>query len=64
MKLNLNPNLSRPDDFYEMLINTQRCMNDEEVQLMNAKLVLVFANHIGDMDVLKEAMDVVAKKKG
>ncbi len=58
MQLNLDPNIARPDDFYEKLIDMQRGLSDDEVQLVNARLILVLANHIGDMDVLEQAMDV------
>ena len=58
MKLNLSPNIDRPDDFYEKLIAMQRDLSDDEVQLVNAKLILVLANHIGDREVLEEAMAV------
>ncbi|MBR9970248.1 DUF2783 domain-containing protein [Magnetospirillum sulfuroxidans] len=44
------------DDFYEMLIETHRDLTDEQSALVNAKLILLLANHIGDMDVLAEAM--------
>jgi len=56
MKLNLEPNIDNPDDFYEKLIDMQRDLSEDEVQLVNAKLILVLANHIGDLDVLDEAM--------
>jgi len=56
MKLNLEPNIDNPDDFYEKLIDMQRDLSEDEVQLVNAKLILVMANHIGDLDVLDEAM--------
>ena len=58
MKLNLSPNIEQPDDFYEKLIAMQRDLSDDEVQLVNAKLILVLANHIGDREVLEEAMAV------
>jgi len=60
MSLNLSPNILNPDDFYQKLIDLQRNLSDDEVQLMNAKLILVLANHIGDADVLEEAMGVAA----
>jgi Protein of unknown function (DUF2783) len=44
------------DDFYEMLINTHRGLTDEQSELLNAKLVLLLANHIGDLQVLREAL--------
>ena len=59
MSLNLKANIAKPDAFYLRLIDLQRDLNEDEIQLMNAKLILVLANHIGDMDVLTEAMAVV-----
>ena len=56
MKLNLDPNIADPDDFYRELIDSQREMDDEEAALMNCKLVLLLANHIGDRDVFREAL--------
>ena len=54
--LHLTPRISDPDGFYEELINSQRELSDDQVELMNAKLVLILANHIGDRAVLSEAM--------
>ena len=54
--LDTEPNLAAPDDFYERLIATHRGLSDEDSVLVNAKLVLLLANHIGDADVLDEAM--------
>jgi hypothetical protein len=54
--LNTEPNLAAPDDFYERLIATHRGLTEEESGLVNAKLVLLLANHIGDAAVLEQAM--------
>ena len=54
--LNIEPNIARPDDFYEALIDTHRALTREQSELVNCKLVLLLANHIGDADVLREAM--------
>ena len=65
--LNTHPNFGRPgtqplnayspgDDFYEQLIHTHRGLSDEQSRLLNAKLVLLLANHIGDLDVLQQAL--------
>lgn len=56
MSLNLKANIARPDDFYQELIDMQRDMSEDDVQLMNAKLILIMANHIGDQETLSEAM--------
>ena len=54
--LNTEPNIPAPDDFYERLIATHRGLSDDESALVNAKLVLLLANHIGDADELAQAM--------
>ena len=63
--LNTEPNMAAPDDFYEDLIALHRDLSEGESALVNAKLVLLLANHIGDPEVLAAAMaaarqDVVA----
>jgi hypothetical protein len=54
--LNIEPNISRPDDFYERLIDTHRDLTRDESEQVNCKLVLLLANHIGDPDVLNDAL--------
>ncbi|MET3495369.1 DUF2783 domain-containing protein [Variovorax boronicumulans] len=51
------PNLEAPDDFYEALIEAHQGMATEESHAFNARLVLVLANHIGSLAVLREAFD-------
>jgi hypothetical protein len=50
------PNLAAPDDFYEQLIAMHRGLTDDASALCNAKLVLLLANHIGDTEVLRQAL--------
>ena len=57
-RLNVEPNIERPDDFYEALIDTHRDLTREQSEAVNAKLILLLANHIGDAEVLNEAMRV------
>lgn len=58
MTLQLEPNLSDPDGFYEELIACQRDLSDEQAELFQARLLLVLANHVGDRQVLSQAMRV------
>ena len=44
------------DDFYEALIETHRDLSDEQSEAVNARLILLLANHIGDIAVLREAL--------
>ncbi|MEO8755170.1 MAG: DUF2783 domain-containing protein, partial [Casimicrobiaceae bacterium] len=49
-------NLAAPDDFYEELLAVHRELTDAQSALVNARLILLLANHIGDADVLRAAM--------
>jgi hypothetical protein len=66
--LNTQPNFGVPgqryvraytpgDTFYEMLIAAHEGLDDEQSQRLNARLVLMLSNHIGDLRVLREAFD-------
>ncbi|MGE0310956.1 MAG: DUF2783 domain-containing protein [Lautropia sp.] len=52
----IDPNLSAPDDFYEQLIDMHRDLSAAQSQTVNASLILLLANHIGDASVLADAM--------
>ncbi|WP_162652865.1 DUF2783 domain-containing protein [Lentilitoribacter sp. Alg239-R112] len=58
MSLNLKPNIENPDLFYEMLTDAQREMSDEEANDMNARLVLILANQVGNLEDLKDAIEL------
>ena len=57
------PHLESPDDFYEALIDTHRDLDTAASHALNARLVLLLANHIGRLDVLKNAL-VLARAGG
>lgn len=54
--LNTQPNLARPDDFYEALIDMHRDLDEAQSQSANAQLILLLANHVGEHDALMEAI--------
>ena len=56
MRLNTAPNLADPDRFYHQLIELHEDRSEEDSRMINASLILLLANHIGDMEVLAEAM--------
>lgn len=56
--LNTEPNLDAPDDFYEALIDAHRDLSATQSHQLNAKLILLLANHIGQLDVLKQALQI------
>jgi hypothetical protein len=56
--------LADPDGFYERLIEMHRGLDEEQSRLVNAKLILLLANHIGDDAVLAEAMEMARANFG
>ncbi|RAI57362.1 DUF2783 domain-containing protein [Roseicella frigidaeris] len=54
--LNTDLNLAAPDDVYEALVALHRDLTPEQSRLVNAKLILLLANHVGDAEVLRQAM--------
>lgn len=54
--LQLDANIPDPDGFYEALINTHQGLSDEESEQLNARLILILANHVGDRGVLDQAL--------
>jgi hypothetical protein len=45
------------DAFYEALMQAHEGLDDSQSHLLNARLVLLMANHIGDLNVLKQAIE-------
>lgn len=60
-KLNTESNLALPDEFYQDLVDLHRDLSEAQSRLVNAKLILLLANHIGDHDVLNEAMQAARR---
>jgi hypothetical protein len=69
MSLNTEPNFHEPgkryfrdfspgDDFYQLLIDTHRDLSEAQSAMLNAKLILILSNHIGDISVLRDAMQI------
>jgi hypothetical protein len=57
MNLITTPHLSAPDDFYEALITAHHDLSVAQSHALNARLVLLLANHIGTQAVLQQALD-------
>ena len=63
-KLRTEPGVAGPDDFYARLIELHEGLSSQESHKINAKVILMLANHIGDTDVLYEVLDYVGKDLG
>ena len=57
MDLILTPNLPDPDGFYDELLHAHDGLSDDDSAALNARLILTLANHIGDRDVLRQALE-------
>lgn len=58
MSLKLDPQITDPDGFYAELIGAHEGLSDDQSMALNARLILVLANHVGDRAVLREALEV------
>jgi hypothetical protein len=69
MPLEMHPNFHEPgrrslrdftpgDDFYQLLIDAHRDLSAEDSARFNARLILLLANHVGDLDVIREAIGI------
>lgn len=55
-QLTLTPNITGADDFYAELLSAHEGLEKPASDALNARLVLVLANHIGDREVLSQAL--------
>jgi hypothetical protein len=56
MPLSTEPNLERPDDFYQALIDAHAGLTEAQSAALNARLILLLANQVGDLDTLRAAI--------
>ena len=52
----LSPHIADPDDFYAALLAVHEGRDPAAVHALNARLVLILANQIGDKDVLQQVL--------
>ena len=62
--LNTEPNIAGADEFYEALLEMHHGLTDAQSELVNARFILLLANHIGDADVLRAAMRLAREEIG
>lgn len=53
--LNLSQNLDDYEDFYEMLSDSHQDLDESQSKMLDAQLVLLLSNHIGNLAVLRQA---------
>jgi hypothetical protein len=57
MSLNLDPNITDPDGFYDELLHAHYVLTKGQSEAFNARLILVLCNQIGDRDILRAALE-------
>ena len=62
--LNTAPNIPDPDGFYAELIAAHEGLSEAESHAMNARLILLLANHIGDREALAQALAEARPRPG
>ena len=63
-RLRTGPNIDDPDGFYEELLSLHEGRSKAESDAINARLVLILANHVGDRQVLREAFRAAGSPTG
>jgi hypothetical protein len=64
MALKREPNMADPDGLYATIIEAHAGLSEADSAALNARLVLLLANHIGDAAVLAEALAVARESLG
>ena len=58
--LTTHANLPDSDRFYQVLMDLHRDLDEADSAAANARLILILANHIGDSNVLDQAIALAA----
>ncbi|WP_300035235.1 DUF2783 domain-containing protein [uncultured Roseobacter sp.] len=59
--LKLDPGLDDPDGFYDELLAAHHELSKAESDAFNARLILILSNHIGDREILRQALKAAGK---
>jgi hypothetical protein len=55
-------NLQDADGFYEQLLDAHAGLSREDSELLNARLILLLANQVGDAKVLRDCVAAAAQR--
>lgn len=61
MALSTGSNFTKPDDAFRVVVEAHRDLSDAQSADLNAALVLILANHVGDLEVLREAVELARR---
>jgi hypothetical protein len=60
--LSTSSNFADPDAAYRLIVEAHRGLSEAQSADLDAALVLILANHIGDLDVLREAIALAQRR--
>jgi hypothetical protein len=55
-RLRTEDRLAQPDEFYQLLIEAHQGLSPEQSRQLDARLILLLANHLGDLEAIAEAV--------
>lgn len=64
MLVNTTSNIDRPDTVYQWLIDAHAGRSEAESLRINARLIMLLINHIGDEELIREAISIASGEKG
>lgn len=64
MTLSTQSNFADPDAAYRLVVEAHRGLSDQDSASLDTALVLILANHIGDAEVLREAISLAKRQLG
>jgi hypothetical protein len=62
MALSTASNFAKPDDAFRAIVEAHRGLSEKESADLDAALVLILSNHIGDIAVLREALALARRR--
>ena len=62
MALSTRSNFEKPDDAFRAIVEAHRGLTEAQSADLDAALVLILANHIGDLGVLSEAIELAKRR--
>jgi hypothetical protein len=62
MTLSTASNFAKPDDAFRAIVEAHRGLSEKESADLDAALVLILSNHIGDIAVLREALALARRR--
>jgi hypothetical protein len=62
MTLSTSSNFAKPDDAFRAIVEAHRGLSDAQSADLDAALVLILANHIGDITVLRDAITLARRR--